>query len=131
MADLRYESTALRKTRSPSASKARTLPISSSRSARLHCSRASTPVQETAIQTSNYAAEYGQAGGGLYNITMRSGTNQYHGGGFDYLANEAFNASFPYVNTKPRVRRNDYGFNFGGPATIPGLYKGRDKTFFF
>ena len=88
-------------------------------------------VQETAIQTSNYAAEYGQAGGGLYNITMRSGTNQYHGGGFDYLANEAFNASFPYVNTKPRVRRNDYGFNFGGPATIPGLYKGRDKTFFF
>ena len=43
-------------------------------------------IQETAIQTSNYAAEYGQAGGGLYNITMKSGTNQYHGGGFDYLS---------------------------------------------
>ena len=88
-------------------------------------------IQETAIQTSNYAAEYGQAGGGLYNITMKSGTNKYHGGGYDYLANEAFNASYPYVNTKPRVRRNDYGFNLGGPVTIPRLFDGHDKFFFF
>ena len=36
-------------------------------------------IQEMAIQTSNYAAEFGQAGGGLFNITMKSGTNQYHG----------------------------------------------------
>src|SRR6185312_13143906 len=37
-------------------------------------------VQEVAVQTSNYAAEYGQAGGGYFNFTMKSGTNQYHGG---------------------------------------------------
>src|SRR5438128_7388843 len=88
-------------------------------------------IQETAIQTSNYAAEYGQAGGGLYNITMKSGTNRYHGGGYDYLANEAFNAAYPYVNTKPRVRRNDYGFNLGGPVIIPRVFDGHDKFFFF
>src|SRR5205085_2456876 len=73
-------------------------------------------VQETSILTSNYSAEFGQVGGGLFNITLKSGTNQYHGSGFDYLANEAFNASTPYVNTNPRVRRNDYGFSVGGPV---------------
>ena len=42
-------------------------------------------IQEMAIQTSNYAAEFGQAGGGLFNITMKSGTNQYHGTRFRIL----------------------------------------------
>ena len=88
-------------------------------------------IQETAIQTSNFAAEFGQVGGGLFNITMRSGTNQYHGGGFDYLMNEAFNAATPFVNTLPRTRRNDYGYNLGGPVWIPKVYNGKDKTFFF
>jgi hypothetical protein len=39
-------------------------------------------IQEVAVQTSNYAAEFGQAGGGLFNITMKSGTNQFHGTGY-------------------------------------------------
>ena len=42
-------------------------------------------IQEVTIQTSNFAAEYGQAGGGYFNYTMKSGTNQLHGSGFDYL----------------------------------------------
>src|SRR5690349_7461650 len=88
-------------------------------------------MQETAIQTSNFAAEFGQVGGGLFNITMRSGTNQYHGVGYDYLVNEAFNASTPFTNALPRTRRNDYGFNLGGPVWIPKVYNGKDKTFFF
>ena len=88
-------------------------------------------IQETAIQTSNFAAEFGQVGGGLFNITMRSGTNQYHGGGFDYLMNEAFNASTPFVNKLPKIRRNDYGYSLGGPVWIPKVYNGKDKTFFF
>ena len=87
--------------------------------------------QEMALQTSNYSAEFGQVGGGLFNVTLRSGTNQYHGNGYDYLANEAFNASTPYVNTLPRIRRNDWGFNLGGPVRIPKIYNGKDKTFFF
>jgi len=50
-------------------------------------------VQEMAIQTSNYAAEFGQAGGGLFNITMKSGTNQFHGSGYEYFVNEDLNAA--------------------------------------
>jgi hypothetical protein len=88
-------------------------------------------IQETAIQTSNFAPEFGSVGGGLFNITMRSGTNQYHGAGYDYLANDAFNAATPFVNTKQRMRRNDYGFNVGGPVRIPKIYNGKDRTFFF
>ncbi|MBV9505579.1 MAG: TonB-dependent receptor, partial [Acidobacteriia bacterium] len=94
-------------------------------------------VQEFAIQTSNYAAEYGQAGGGVFNLTMRGGTNQYHGSAYDYFGNEALNAGVPFTNDgnghllRPRVRRNDYGFTFGGPVWIPKVYNGHDKTFFF
>ena len=88
-------------------------------------------MQETAIQTSNYSAEFGQVGGGLFNVTMRSGTNQYHGTGYDYLVNEAFNASTPFTNVLPRTRRNDFGVNFGGPVWIPKIYNGKDKTFFY
>ena len=88
-------------------------------------------MQETAIQTSNYSAEFGQVGGGLFNVTLKSGTNRYHGNGYDYLANEAFNAATPFVNTKPRIRRNDWGFNIGGPIQIPKIYNGKDKTFFY
>src|SRR5258708_12406242 len=87
-------------------------------------------MQETAIQTSNYSAEFGQVGGGLFNITLKSGTNQYHGAGYDYLSNEAFNGSTPFINTKPRIRRNHWGFNIGGPVRIPRLYNGKDQTFF-
>lgn len=64
-------------------------------------------MQETAIQTSNFSAEYGAVGGGLFNVTLKSGTNQYHGAGYDYIANEFFNAATPFVNTKPRIRRNE------------------------
>jgi hypothetical protein len=84
-------------------------------------------IQETAIQTSNFAAEFGQVGGGLFNITMRSGTNQYHGGGFDYLQNEAFNGATPFVNKLPRTRRNDYGYSLGGPVWIPKVYRGKTR----
>ncbi|MBV8843372.1 MAG: TonB-dependent receptor [Bryobacterales bacterium] len=96
-------------------------------------------VQEVSIQTSNYAAEFGQAGGGVYNTTMKSGTNQYHGSAYDYMANEAFNAGTPNTqkpgspneHIRNRQRRNDYGFTLGGPVRIPKLFNGRDKTFFF
>src|SRR5215472_6084410 len=55
-------------------------------------------IQEVAIQTSNFAAEYGQAGGGYFNYTMKSGTNQLHGSGFDYFVNEALNAGLPFTD---------------------------------
>jgi hypothetical protein len=94
-------------------------------------------IQEVAVQTSNYAPEFGTAGGGLFNISMKSGTNQFHGSGYDYLVNEFLNAGYPFSNdgkgnkVRPRNRRNDYGGTLGGPVWIPKFYNGRDKTFFF
>jgi hypothetical protein len=89
-------------------------------------------IQEIAIQTSNYAAEYGQVGGGVFNLTMKSGGNRFHGTAYDYFVNEVLNANQPFTGTaRPRNRRNDYGFTIGGPVWIPKVYNGHDKTFFF
>jgi len=94
-------------------------------------------IQEVAIQTSNFAAEYGQAGGGYFNYTMKSGSNQLHGSGYDYFVNEFLNAGTPFTNAgdgqliRNPIRQNDYGVTLGGPVVIPKLYHGHDKTFFF
>jgi hypothetical protein len=90
-------------------------------------------IEETAIQTSNFAAEFGQAGGGVFNMTMRSGTNKLHGSAYEYWRNEAFNAYAPFNKpaVKPRDRRHDFGFTAGAPVYIPKVYDGRDKTFLF
>src|SRR3984885_502244 len=94
-------------------------------------------VQEIAYQTSNYAPEFGQAGSVVINMTMKSGTNQYHGTGFDYFVNEDLNAGDPFSSNgegakeRPRNRRNDFGGTLGGPVIIPKLYNGKNKTFFF
>jgi hypothetical protein len=102
-------------------------------------------IQEMAYQTSNYAPEYGQAGSVVINMTMKSGGNQYHGTGYDYFVNEDLNAGYPYSVSggpgslsggsggkfRPRNRRNDFGGTLGGPVSIPKVYDGRNKTFFF
>jgi hypothetical protein len=102
-------------------------------------------IQEMAYQTSNYAPEYGQAGSVLINMTMKSGTNQYHGTGYDYFVNEDLNAGYPFTVSggpgsvyggsggkyRPRNRRNDFGGTLGGPVSIPKIYDGRNRTFFF
>ncbi|MEO5926624.1 MAG: TonB-dependent receptor [Bryobacteraceae bacterium] len=88
-------------------------------------------VEEVAIQTSNFAAEFGTAGGAMINMTTKSGTNAYHGTGYDYAINEALNSRVPYTNVLNRVRQHDWGFTFGGPVRIPKLYNGTNKTFFF
>jgi hypothetical protein len=102
-------------------------------------------IQEVAIQTSNYAAEYGTAGAAVINLTMKSGTNQFHGSAYDYFVNEDLNAGIPFTISggpgsptggnggkyRPRNRRNDYGGTIGGPIWIPKIYDGRNRTFFF
>lgn len=96
-------------------------------------------IQEVAVQTSTYAAEFGQAGGGVFNATMRSGTNQYHGSVYDYMKNEALNAGRPNTfkpgkpdeHQRPIQRQHDYGFTFGGPIAIPKLYDGHNRSFIF
>ena len=94
-------------------------------------------IQEWTVQTSNYAAEFGQAGSAVMNVTMKSGSNQFHGTVYEYFQNEFLNAGQPFTNngsgglTRPTQRRNDYGFTLGGPVWIPKVYNGKDKTFFF
>jgi hypothetical protein len=100
-------------------------------------------IQEVTVQVSNFAAEFGQAGGGYFNYTMKSGTNSLHGSVYDYFVNEVLNAGTPFTNAgitnslrqgqhiRNAQRRNDYGFYVGGPIEIPKLYNGHDRTFFF
>ncbi|MFM2124039.1 MAG: hypothetical protein RL328_490, partial [Acidobacteriota bacterium] len=89
-------------------------------------------IQEVTIQTSNFSAEYGQVGGGFFNYTMKSGTNQFHGTVYDYMVNEVLNSNTPWVGTaRPVSRRHDYGFTLGGPVVLPRLYDGHNRTFFF
>ncbi len=61
---------------------------------------------------------------------MRSGSNDYHGSWYDYWSNEALNARRPWLHTRDRSRRHDWGFTLSGPLSIPKLYNARDKTFF-
>src|SRR5262249_8631919 len=88
-------------------------------------------LEEVAVQASNYSAEFGQAGSGLFQFTTRSGTNSLHGSAYDYFVNEALWAHQPYNFVRNRNRRNDFGGTVGGPVYIPKIYNGRDKTFFF
>src|ERR1700744_4419842 len=92
-------------------------------------------IQEFSVQTSNYAAEYGQNAGGVVNIVTKSGTNKFHGDAFEYVRNRVFNAAdyFSYVNgakTRDFLKRNQFGGTINGPVRIPHLYDGRDKSFF-
>jgi hypothetical protein len=88
-------------------------------------------IEEVAVQTSNYSAEFGTVGGGIFNASMKSGTNKYHGSAYDYSTNDAINAFTPYTYQRSQQHRWDYGFTFGGPVRIPKLYDGKNKTFFF
>ena len=92
-------------------------------------------MEEFRVQTSTYSAEYGRQPGGQISIVTRSGTNSYHGTLFDYLRNTIFDANnwFSNFNRQPRPpeHQNDFGGVLGGPIRIPGLYNGKDRTFFF
>jgi hypothetical protein len=94
-------------------------------------------MQEVRIATSTYSAEYGRTPGGQIAFTSRSGANLYHGTAFDYLRNYIFDANDWFNNyTTPKTprsdeRQNDFGGVFGGPISIPGLFSGRDRAFFF
>lgn len=101
-------------------------------------------LEEFKIQTSTYSAEFGRQPGGQVQLVTRSGTNQHHGTAFEYLRNDAMDAEnwfdgplkaqygqngIPWQ--KPELRQNQFGGTFSGPITLPKLYNGSDKTFFF
>jgi len=84
-------------------------------------------VQEFRIETNNFSAEYGRAGGGVINATVKSGTNQFHGAAWDFVRNTRLNAvGFfkPRENRKPTLQQHQFGATIGGPIR-------RDRMFFF
>ena len=92
-------------------------------------------LQEFRISSSTYSAEYGRSPGGQFSFLTRSGTNEFHGVAFDYLRNDVFDANDWFNNhydrAQPALRQNDFGGTLGGPVTIPRLYHGTKRTFFF
>ncbi len=90
-------------------------------------------ISEFKVETDNYSAEFGRAAGGVINVSIRSGTNHFHGKAYDYIRNTVFNAIGPFTPTtnpitkapqKPTLIRNQFGGTFGGPIW-------KDHTFFF
>jgi hypothetical protein len=80
-------------------------------------------IQQFRVQTSSFSAEQGRDPIQVTMIT-KSGTNQYHGTVWEFLRNDKLDARNALLHTKPRVRRNQFGFSAGGPIV-------KDKTFFF
>ena len=81
-------------------------------------------IEEFKVQTNSASAEYGAFGGGVVNLTLRSGTNEYHGALFEYLRNEALNARDFFATRKNPFKTNQFGGVFGGPIV-------KNKAFFF
>ena len=92
-------------------------------------------LQEFRIQSSTYSAEYGNSPGGQFSMATRAGTNRLHGSLFNYLRNNFFDANDWFNNfygePAPALRQNDFGGTLSGPAILPRLYSGLDRTFFF
>lgn len=85
-------------------------------------------VQEFRVQTRTYSAEFGNSAGAVINVTLKSGTNQYHGDAFEYVRNNVFDAN-SWINNKNRLSKGHFSQNqFGGTLGGPII---KDKTFFF
>ncbi|NYF79006.1 TonB-dependent receptor [Granulicella arctica] len=87
-------------------------------------------LQEFSVQQSPYSAEYNR-GGAFFNATTKSGTNKYHGGIFEFIRNDIFDARNYFSLRRAILKRNQFGGDIGGPLSIPHFYNGHDKTFFF
>jgi hypothetical protein len=91
-------------------------------------------IQEIKVVSHTDSAEYGSVVGGVVNVVSKSGTNSFHGSGWEYFRNESLDARpyfLPSSSKKPIFHQNQFGGSAGGPIWIPKLYNGKDKTFFF
>ena len=89
-------------------------------------------VQEFKIQTSNFSAEFGRNAGSVVQVVTKSGTNAFRGNGWEFVRNDRFQArNFFAQGDPPPLEQNQFGGTFGGPIVIPGVYSGRNKSFFF
>jgi carboxypeptidase family protein/TonB-dependent receptor-like protein len=81
-------------------------------------------IREFSVITTNAPAEFGRAGGGVQNLVIKSGTNDFHGSLYDFNRPKSLAATPAFAVTKPDFNNNDFGATFGGPIW-------RDRTFFF
>jgi hypothetical protein len=91
-------------------------------------------VEEMAVQSNNYDAQFGRTGGGVISATLKSGTNEIHGALYEYWRNKVLNANTFQGNRTNTPRGpflwNQPGGTVNGPVYIPKLYNGKNKTFF-
>ena len=88
-------------------------------------------IQEFKVQSNSYSAEFGRAGAAQINVTTKSGTNQFRGDLFEFLRNDKMDARNFFAASNPALKRNQFGGTLGGPVTLPRIYNGRNRTFFF
>ena len=93
-------------------------------------------IHEFKVETSTYSAEMGGAPGGQVNLTTKSGSNSLHGTVWEFNRNDALTTLSPFqpysrTAVPPRLNRNQFGANIGGPVYLPKIYNGKQKTFFF
>jgi hypothetical protein len=87
-------------------------------------------LQEFSVQQNAYSAEFHGAGA-TFNVTTKSGGNAFHGSLFEFMRNDKFDSKNFFAVNKEKLERNQFGGTIGGPVMIPGMYDGRNKTFFF
>ncbi len=92
-------------------------------------------VQEFKVETNSFSAEFGRAAGGVFNVVTRSGSKDLHFTLYEFFRNEKLNANDWFANRagrqRPPFKFNQFGGTIGGPVRLPGVYDGRNKTFFF
>ena len=90
-------------------------------------------IAEFKVQSNLLPAEFGRGLGGTINISLRSGTNDFHGVLFHFLRNDKLDANnfFNSGRAKPPFQQNQFGGALGGPVYLPKVYNGRSRTFWF
>jgi outer membrane receptor protein involved in Fe transport len=92
-------------------------------------------VEEFKVKTNNFSAEFGRSAGAIVSATIKSGTNQFHGSAWEFLRNEKLDANNFFSNAngvrRQPFKQNQFGFTLGGPAVLPKIYDGHNRTFFF
>jgi hypothetical protein len=88
-------------------------------------------IGEFKVQTNNYSAEFGRAGGAVLNATIKSGTNQIHGTAWEFFGNNSLDARDFFSPNTGELRYNQFGGSVGGPIVIPHVINGKNKLFFF
>ena len=89
-------------------------------------------IAEFTMMTSNYPPDYGISSGATMSLSLKSGTQKYHGEVWEFNRTPAYDAKNPIARSLTNIHYNIYGFNLGGPLYIPKVYNtNKQKTFFF